>query len=134
MTFSPEIIDAAIKSSVSRGVGFGGRCAAFAVVLNRVLGGSGTYLCADGQHYEFVEHVALLFEGNVYDASGLISLERLKEYAAPDDGDEPAIIEIGDDSVRDLVDSTGGGIFPPLNESLLETRLKRELPTTVPAP
>jgi hypothetical protein len=36
--------------------------------------------------------------------------------------------------VRDLVDSTGGGIFPPLNESLLETRLKRELPTTVPAP
>jgi hypothetical protein len=134
MPVCPEIIDAAIKSSVARGVGFGGQCAAFAVVLNRVLGGGGTYLCADGQHYEFVEHVALLFEGYVYDASGLISLDRLKEYADPDDGDEPTITEIDDDSVRDLVDPTGGGICPPLNESLLEARLKRALPTTSPAP
>ncbi|MGY3582414.1 hypothetical protein ACVIGB_000662 [Bradyrhizobium sp. USDA 4341] len=127
MAFTFEVIDAAIKASVPRGVGFGGQCAAFAIALNRVLGGGGTYLCADGQHYEYVEHVALLFEGNIYDASGLINLSRLKEYADPDDGDEPAIIEIEDDSVRDLVDSTGGGICPPLNENLLGRRLKRAL-------
>lgn len=131
---SPDVIDAAIKASVPRGAGFGGQCAAFAIVLNSVLGGSGTYLCADGQHYEFVEHVALLFDGNIYDATGLISLDRLKEYADPEDGEEPEISEVDDDSVRDLVDPTGGGLTPPLNESLLEAKLRRALPVAFPTP
>lgn len=134
MSFSPDTIDAAIKRSVPQGIGFGGQCAAFAIVLNRVLGGGGTYLCAEGQHYEFVEHVALSFENNIYDASGLITLDHLKEYAEPEDGDDPEILEITDDSVRDLVDPTGGGLAVPLDESLLETRLRHALPTAYPAP
>ncbi len=134
MPFPPEAIDAAIRSAVPRGAGFGGQCAAFAVVLNRVLGGGGTYLCADGQHYEYVEHVALLVDGEIYDASGRISRERLAEYADPPDGEEPEIIEVDDESVRGMVDPTGGGLSAPLDESSIETRLRRALPGPSPAP
>lgn len=134
MSFSPSEIDAAIKRTVPRGIGFGGQCAVFAVVLNRVLGGGGTYLCAEGQHYEFVEHVALSFEDNLYDASGLITLDQLKEYAEPEDGDEPEILEITDYSVRDLVDSTGGGLAVSIDEGLLEARLRQALPPAYPTP
>jgi hypothetical protein len=126
--FAPDQIDAAIKSAVPPGLGFGGQCAAFAVVLNRVLGGDGVYLCADGQHYQYVEHVALLIDGEIYDASGRIDRERLADYADPEDGAEPDLLEVGDDSVRGLVDATGGGLTPPLDEGLLEMRLRRALP------
>jgi len=125
---TPEHIDSAIKSVVREGEGFGGQCAAFAVVLNKVLGGDGTYLAADGQHYEFVEHVALMIDGEIYDASGRITIEQLEGYAEPEEDEDPEILEIDDEqSIRALVDSTGGGIYPPLNEERLEKRLRTAL-------
>jgi hypothetical protein len=120
-------IHEAIKASIPDGMGFGGQCAAFAVVLNRVLGGDGTYLAADGQHYEYVEHVALSIDGEIYDASGRIDMDKLKGYAEPEEGDEPGIIEIDDESIRAMVDSTGGGIYPALDENLIEARLRSAL-------
>lgn len=135
MPFTPDQIDAAIKEAIPAGQGFAGQCAAFAVVLNRVLGGEGVYLCADGSHYEYVEHVALLYEGELYDASGRIDRATLADYAEPEDGEAAEFIEVADESVRDLVDSTGGGLTAPLDEGLIEMRLRRALPlppTVVP--
>jgi hypothetical protein len=131
---SPEHIHQAIKSAAREGEGFGGQCAAFAVVLNRILGGEGIYLAADGQHYEYVEHIALLYDGEIYDGSGRIEREDLAEYADPEDGDDPEIIEIDDDAdIRAMVDSSGGGIYPTLNEESLEMRLRAALAEAVNA-
>lgn len=90
-------IDAAIKSVASRHDGFSGNCGDFAYALKTALG-SGDYLAADsGDHYEYVDHIALRYRGKIYDGSGLISAGELKRYGE--------ITDYGsDDSVRHMVD------------------------------
>jgi hypothetical protein len=63
----------------------------------------------DGQQF--------LIDGSLYDASGRIDRERFKGYADPEDGEEPQIIEIDDETSGAWSDATGGGIFPPARRS-----------------
>lgn len=128
---TPERIDRAIKQVASRHDGFGGNCAVFAVVLNKVLGGGGTYLCADsGEHYEYVDHVALRFDGNLYDGSGRISEAEFRRWAETEDDEPGDVFEITDDSILRYVDGTGGGITTPLDAAKLEADLRAALGLT----
>lgn len=133
---SPAEIEKSIQQ-VSRNFNlFGGNCAAFAVILNRVLGGDGNYLIVDGGHYEYVDHVALVYRGKVYDGNGLTSHKALRQEWS---GDEPVTLDTfhdpspdGDD-VRRLVDSTGGGVFASVDERKLEAALRSALGILVEA-
>lgn len=121
IVYTPEIIDAAIKSLAKKHYGFGGNCAVFAVVLNKVLGGEGIYLLADsGDHYAFVDHVALKYQERMYDGSGLITRKQLAEWAESESGKRGIINESTDPSITGMVDSTGGGLGVALDADLLE--------------
>lgn len=127
---APERIDRAIKQVARTHNGFGGNCAAFALVLNKVLGGGGTYLCADsGEHYQYVDHVALRFDGHLYDASGRIGEAEFRRWAETEDGPGD-VFEIADDSIVRYVDGTGGGVVAPLNPDRLEADLRAALGLT----
>jgi hypothetical protein len=64
-------IDRTIKSVSSQYYGFGGNCADFAFVLNRVFGGDGSYLIVDGGHYECADHILVNIRGRLFDADGM---------------------------------------------------------------
>lgn len=122
MTNEAKVIDAAIKLAVAKGVhsGFAGNCARFAVVLNRALGGGGTYMVADsGGHYEYVDHVALRYRGQLYDGEGALTMRRLRRYGSK-------VEDIGcDDNVLRLVDE--GCFGSVLDDEALERDLREAL-------
>jgi hypothetical protein len=126
--YPPEVIDAAIKSIAGKHYGFGGNCAEFAVVLNQALGGTGVYMLADsGDHYAYVDHVALKFQLKIYDGSGLITRQKLSEWAESQGGKRGTVSESTDVSVTGLVDSTGGGMGIALDAALLARDLAAAL-------
>ena len=145
--YEPHVIDAAIKQATQEGklhCGFGGNCAKFAVALNRALGGGGDCVYVDGGgHYEYVDHVALLYEGEYYDGRGHISEKDFLESACLDDDDdgdydydedededEAREIETGtvsDEDALRMVDSTGGGMAPYFNEGRFEQDFNQSL-------
>ena len=125
MTSEAKVIDAAIKLAVERGghSGFAGNCARFAIVLNRALGGGGIYVVADsGEHYEYVDHVALRYRGQLYDGTGALTARQLRTWGSK-------LEDIGGDADADaalrLVDEGCLGDF--LDEEALERDLREAL-------
>lgn len=74
-----------IKAVGDRFDGFSGNCARFAVALNQVLDADGDYVIVNGEHYEYADHVMLRHRGWLFDASGLVDLEALREECDEDD-------------------------------------------------
>lgn len=128
MTNEAKTIDAAIRAAVEKGgySGFAGNCARFAVVLNRVLGGSGTYVLADsGEHYEYVDHVALRFNGQLYDGEGALTMRRLRSYGSKveDVGDDLGVLRLADEGcLGDVLDDEA--LERDLREALVVERSK----------
>ena len=69
---SAAAIDLAIKAVARTHYGFGGNCATFAFVLNRMFGGDGSYLIVESGHYEFADHVLVNIRGRLFDADGMV--------------------------------------------------------------
>ena len=107
---TPADIHNAILEIAKTRVLMGGNCAMFAVILNRVLEGDGTYLIADGGHYEFSDHVALIHQDYVYDGDGMSTREAFAAHwgEEPGDDDENGV------AIEDFQDQT------PYGESVLK--------------
>ena len=123
--------------------GMSGNCAIFAHRLRRVLGPEAEFIIADCGHYEFADHVAVLYKGHVLDSDGVSTLEQFKEkWGECDCDDYPEYCEeeqevfkadfeiepIGDDDewVLELADPTG--LFcVPIDADKLEKELREAL-------
>ena len=114
---TPEQIGEAIRDVARIHPGFSGNCAAFAVVLNQVLGGDGSYVIVDSGHYQFADHVAVEIRGHIYDANGATTREKLlAEWGddADDADDDPSTVDDfsdptpNGDQVRRLADQASG--------------------------
>lgn len=99
--YTPQQIDAAIKAVSKDYYGFGGNCADFALSLKAVLGGGDLFAFDDGDHYEYVNHIALFYVGRYYDGSGLVSAKELKASY----GNETFYVE--DHEANRYVDNSG---------------------------
>jgi hypothetical protein len=83
-----EQIGEAIRTAAMAHDGFGGNCAAFARVLDKVLGGEGDYVIIDGGHYEFATHVGPRYRGMILDADGVSTREDWIARWADEEEDE----------------------------------------------
>lgn len=125
--------------------GFSGNCAIFAHRLRRVLGSEAKFIIADCGHYEFSNHVAVVYRGMVLDGAGVSTVEEFKRkwgecdcedfpgYCDEDQDTFEAKFEIatpllaGDDEwILRLADPTG--LFcVPIDPDKLEKELRRAL-------
>jgi len=103
-------LDETIRRAVQEGQhqGFSGNCAAFALVLAGTLGEDAELACFDsGEHYEYVDHVAVRWRRRYFDASGQVSRRVLSRGF----GALGLCMDRSDLSVLRLVDTTGGGML-----------------------
>jgi len=104
-------------------------CAPFAFVLNKVLGGDGSYITADsGQYDDLVDHVALIFDDRIYDGDGFHSQQDfIDTWTAQgcDIFEEFFDISANGEYVRRLTDSAS--VVKNLDEGALEADLQAAL-------
>jgi hypothetical protein len=112
-------IDAAIKIVAKRHYGFSGNCGAFARALHRALGGGDFYAADSGDHYEYVDHIFLVYNRKAYDGGGRQRMKTLRSDYGPD------VFEIDAEDTNRLVDSDGS--FGGFNEARCEEDLKKAL-------
>jgi len=103
-----EVIHEAILSIAPSHVLSSGNCAKFAYLLNRVLGGDGTYVIVDGGHYEYADHVAVMIGTTIYDEDGASTKKEFRarhveqgeqtlEMWSEDEPDGTGVLKLADD-------------------------------------
>jgi len=126
--YPSEVIHEAILSIAPNHVLSSGNCAKFAHLLNRVLGGDGTYVIVDGGHYEYADHVAVMIGKTIYDEDGASTK---KEFRARHIEESEQTLEMWSEdepdgtSVLKLADDCGG--FGSMDDEAVERDLMEAL-------
>ena len=126
-----DIIHDAILAVAANATLLSGNCAAFAVVLDRVLDGGGQFAYVESGHYAFADHVALRLGDRLVDGEGVHDETEFRDTwcQEDEDGECPSMEELSDPAyeyVLRLADSSGS-FTAPLNMSKVEAQIRREL-------
>jgi len=123
-----EVIHEAILSIADRHVLSSGNCARFAYLLNRILGGDGTYIIVDSDHYEYADHVAVMIGKTIYDEDGASTRKEFRSRHIQERGQKLAMYEEDEPdgtSVLRLADDCGG--FGSMDDDAVERDLLEAL-------
>jgi hypothetical protein len=130
-----EVIHEAILSIAPKHVLSSGNCAQFAYLLNRLLGGDGTYVIIDSEHYEYADHVAVMIDGTIYDEDGASTEDEFQERHIEDEDEQSfqyyAEEEPDGTSVLRLADNSG--CFGSLDPVAVERDLVKALDAAMAA-